>query len=75
GCPVPVVIAGGPKAETKREVLDDIRDAMDAGARGVAMGRNIFQQDDVEGMTKAVSRIVHDGKSVDKAMEELGAKV
>jgi fructose-bisphosphate aldolase/2-amino-3,7-dideoxy-D-threo-hept-6-ulosonate synthase len=72
GCPVPVVIAGGPKAETKREVLRDIRDAMDVGARGVAMGRNVFQQEDVEAMTRAVSRVVHDGASVDEAMSEVG---
>lgn len=71
GCPVPVVIAGGPKAETKREVLRDIRDAMDVGARGVAMGRNVFQQENVEGMTRAVSRVVHDGASVDEAMDEV----
>lgn len=71
GCPVPVVIAGGPKAETKREVLDDIRDAMDAGARGVAMGRNVFQQEDVEAMTRAVSHVVHDGASVEEAISEV----
>jgi len=71
GCPVPIVIAGGPKAETKREVLGDIRDAMSAGARGVSMGRNIFQQDDVDAMTRAVSRIVHDDASVEEAMREV----
>lgn len=71
GCPVPVVIAGGPKAETKREVLQDVRDAMDAGARGVSMGRNVFQQDDVEAMTRALSRVIHDGATVETAMEEV----
>ncbi|MFW5930067.1 MAG: 2-amino-3,7-dideoxy-D-threo-hept-6-ulosonate synthase, partial [Halobacteriota archaeon] len=70
GCPVPVVIAGGPKAETRREVLQDVRDAIDVGARGVAMGRNVFQQDDVRGMTRALSLVVHEGASVDDALEE-----
>jgi fructose-bisphosphate aldolase/2-amino-3,7-dideoxy-D-threo-hept-6-ulosonate synthase len=42
GCPVPVVIAGGAKG-TDKETLQMIRDAMDAGAAGVAMGRNAFQ--------------------------------
>lgn len=70
GCPVPVVIAGGPKADTKRDVLQDIRDALDVGARGVAMGRNIFQQDDITTMTRAVSLIVHEGMGVDEAIEE-----
>ncbi len=69
GCPVPVVIAGGPKAETKKEVLQDIRDAIDVGARGVAMGRNIFQQDDVEAMTRAVSKVVHEGASPEEALD------
>jgi fructose-bisphosphate aldolase/2-amino-3,7-dideoxy-D-threo-hept-6-ulosonate synthase len=73
GCPVPVVIAGGPKAETEREVLRDVRDAMDIGARGVAMGRNVFQQGDVEAMTRAVSRVVHEGVSVDEALSEVRA--
>jgi fructose-bisphosphate aldolase/2-amino-3,7-dideoxy-D-threo-hept-6-ulosonate synthase len=71
GCPVPVVLAGGPKAETKREVLADIDEAMDVGARGVAMGRNVFQQDDVESMTRAVSRVVHDGVSAEEALSEV----
>ncbi|XGI83776.1 2-amino-3,7-dideoxy-D-threo-hept-6-ulosonate synthase [Halorutilales archaeon Cl-col2-1] len=72
GCPAPVVIAGGPKAETEREVLQDISDAMDVGARGVAMGRNVFQRDNVPSMVNAISSIVHGGVSVDEAMEESG---
>jgi fructose-bisphosphate aldolase/2-amino-3,7-dideoxy-D-threo-hept-6-ulosonate synthase len=69
GCPVPVVLAGGPKADTKRAVLADIREAMDVGARGVAMGRNVFQQDDVAAMTRAISNVVHDGLGADEALE------
>jgi fructose-bisphosphate aldolase/2-amino-3,7-dideoxy-D-threo-hept-6-ulosonate synthase len=72
GCPVPIVIAGGPKAESKREVLQDIKDAIDIGVKGTMMGRNVFQQDDVEGMVDAITKIVHEGKSVDEAMQEAG---
>jgi len=43
GCPVPVVVAGGPKMGSDEDVLRMVRMAMDAGARGVAIGRNIFQ--------------------------------
>ncbi len=69
GCPAPVLIAGGPKADSKREALRDIRDAMDIGARGVCIGRNIFQQDDIAGMTNAISMIVHEDRGVDDAIE------
>lgn len=68
GCPVPIVIAGGSKADTKKEVLQDIRDAMDIGVSGTMIGRNIFQQDDISGMVEAVSGIVHDDKTVEEAV-------
>jgi len=43
GCPVPVVIAGGPKTSTDKQLLERIDGAMEAGARGAAIGRNVFQ--------------------------------
>ncbi len=46
GCPVPVVIAGGPKTETDLEFLQMIEGAIEAGARGVDIGRNVFQAED-----------------------------
>ena len=42
-CPVPVVIAGGPKCETQKEVLDFVYDGMQKGAIGVNLGRNVWQ--------------------------------
>ncbi len=65
---IPVVIAGGKKIE-EREALQMAKNAIDKGAVGVDMGRNIFQSDKPIGMIKAVRAIVHDGKSVDKAFE------
>ena len=44
GCPVPVVIAGGPKCETELEVFDFVYDGMQKGAIGVNLGRNVWQQ-------------------------------
>jgi fructose-bisphosphate aldolase/2-amino-3,7-dideoxy-D-threo-hept-6-ulosonate synthase len=73
GCPVPVVIAGGSKG-TDREVLQMIRDAMDAGAAGVSMGRNAFQHKEPKKIIKAVSLVVHKNCSVDEAMKETGLK-
>ncbi len=71
GCPVPVVVAGGPKMGSEEELLRMVRDAMDAGARGVAIGRNIFQANDPTKMTRAVSLIVHKNASVEEALEVL----
>jgi len=68
GCPVPIVIAGGKKIPEK-DALQMARNAIDEGAVGVDMGRNIFQSDSPVGMIKAINAIVHEGKSVDEAFE------
>src|SRR4030042_1421692 len=57
-CPVPIVIAGG-KKQPEKEALQMAYDAMQAGAIGVDMGRNIFQSTNPVGMVKAVNAIVH----------------
>ncbi|MDH7596125.1 MAG: 2-amino-3,7-dideoxy-D-threo-hept-6-ulosonate synthase [Methanothrix sp.] len=67
GCPVPVVIAGGPKTATDLEFLQMIEGAMKAGARGVAIGRNVFQHRDPTRMTRAICAIVHHGRSAEEA--------
>ncbi|MET1124877.1 MAG: 2-amino-3,7-dideoxy-D-threo-hept-6-ulosonate synthase [Archaeoglobaceae archaeon] len=71
GCPVPVVVAGGPKMGSAEDVLRMVREAMDAGARGVAIGRNIFQANDPTRMTRAIAAIVHENADVEEAMELL----
>ncbi|MCX9075758.1 MAG: 2-amino-3,7-dideoxy-D-threo-hept-6-ulosonate synthase, partial [Candidatus Methanoperedens sp.] len=71
GCPVPVVMAGGPKTNTDEEFLRMVRDAIDAGGRGVAIGRNVFQHENPTAMTRALTLIVHKGTDVDDAMEAL----
>jgi len=73
GCTVPVIIAGGCKGSDK-EVLQMIRDAMDAGAAGVAMGRNAFQHKEPKKIIKAVSLILHKNYSVEDAMKEAQIK-
>ena len=69
GCPVPVVIAGGPKLDTFRGTLQLVRDAIDRGAVGVDMGRNIWQSDHPIAAIKAVRAVVHKKASVDEAMD------
>ena len=65
---VPVIIAGGKKIG-ERQALEMAFNAIKAGARGVDMGRNIFQSENPIGMIKAVRAIVHEGVSVNKAFK------
>jgi predicted phospho-2-dehydro-3-deoxyheptonate aldolase len=67
GTPIPVVIAGGPKMDSDMSLLKMVSDAMGAGARGVSIGRNVFQHDDVAMITKAIGGIVFDGLSPEDA--------
>ncbi|MBO8179913.1 MAG: class I fructose-bisphosphate aldolase family protein [Archaeoglobus sp.] len=71
GCPVPVVVAGGPRMSSDEDILRMVRMAMDAGARGVAIGRNIFQAENPTKMTRAISMIVHDNAEVSEALDFL----
>ena len=65
-CPVPIVIAGGKKLPEK-DALTLAWNAVQEGASGVDMGRNIFQADDPAAMIQAVRKIVHEGASVEEA--------
>ena len=68
---VPVVILGGAKRGKERDMLADIKSAVDVGASGVAIGRNIWQSEDPIAMTAAVAAILHKHASVDEAMQIL----
>lgn len=68
GCPVPLVIAGGKKLP-EREALEMAWKAIDQGAAGVDMGRNIFQSDAPVAMIQAVGKVVHDLETPDKAYQ------
>ena len=67
-CLAPIVIAGGTKRPTK-EALEFTYNAIKAGAVGVDMGRNIFQNENPVAMIQAVRGVVHEGKSVKEACE------
>ncbi|MFH0790338.1 MAG: 3-hydroxy-5-phosphonooxypentane-2,4-dione thiolase [Candidatus Omnitrophota bacterium] len=69
GCPVPVVIAGGPKCETEVEVLEFVYDGMQKGAIGVNLGRNVWQSPYPEAMARALQAIIHEKANVKKAHE------
>lgn len=59
GCPVPVVIAGGPKMDSEKDLLKMVEDAMDCGAGGVSIGRNVFQAENRIELTRKIYGIVH----------------
>lgn len=71
GTLAPVVIAGGPKVESDEEMLMMVKDSLEAGGKGVSIGRNIFQHKNVEGITRAVSDIVLRGYEVEEALKNI----
>lgn len=68
GCPVPIVMAGGKKLP-EREALEMAYRAVQEGAAGVDMGRNIFQSEAPAAMLRAVASVVHDGADPGDAFE------
>jgi 3-hydroxy-5-phosphonooxypentane-2,4-dione thiolase len=74
GCPVPVVIAGGPKTETQREVFDFVYDGIQKGAIGVNLGRNIWQTQHPVAAIRAIRAVIHDNYTPKEA-EDLYNKV
>ena len=71
----PVVILGGAEHVSERELLTEIRDAMDAGGAGVAMGRNIWGSDDPVRYTAAIAKLIHEDCGVDAALRELSPRI
>jgi class I fructose-bisphosphate aldolase len=74
GCPVPVVIAGGPKMGSDEEIFKMVEGALEAGAAGLSIGRNAFQHKMPEKMVAALCKMVHEGASVKDAMKMLQVK-
>jgi class I fructose-bisphosphate aldolase len=68
GCSVPVVIAGGPKMNSDREILEMVKSSIEAGGAGISIGRNVFQHSNPDCMMRAMSAVVHEEISVDEAL-------
>lgn len=66
---VPVLILGGPKVNGEMGLLQMVRDAVSAGASGVAFGRNIWQHRDPAGIVRALRLVIHEGASPEEAAE------
>jgi 3-hydroxy-5-phosphonooxypentane-2,4-dione thiolase len=67
GCPVPVVMAGGPRCETELEVFEFVYDGMQRGAIGVNLGRNVWQNEHPVAMAQALRAIIHKGADAQEA--------
>jgi class I fructose-bisphosphate aldolase len=65
--PVPVLILGGPRAATERDLFAGVAAALDAGARGVAFGRNVFQGRSPAAIVRALRALAHEGADVEAA--------
>jgi len=71
-CPVPIVIAGGPKTPTLHAALVQTSDAMRAGAKGAVVGRNLWGAADPEKTALAYKSVIHDGLSAGEAIKSAG---
>lgn len=69
GCPVPVVIAGGPVCQTEKEVMDFVYDGMQRGAIGINLGRNVWKHPHPVAMMRSLRAIIHDNKTAEEALE------
>ncbi len=67
-CCIPVVIAGGPKMDEDRDVVQMVYDAVSAGGAGLSVGRNVFQHDNPSKLVRALHKVVHEDAEVDEAM-------
>jgi fructose-bisphosphate aldolase/2-amino-3,7-dideoxy-D-threo-hept-6-ulosonate synthase len=71
GCPIPVVIAGGERADDEKGILTVIKESLEAGGAGVSVGRNVFQHGQPRKMMEAIGRLVHENISVDESLKIL----
>jgi DhnA family fructose-bisphosphate aldolase class Ia len=70
--PIPVLVAGGPATGDSKAILTMVRDALDAGASGICMGRQVFAHPNVEAIAKALMMLVHQDSTVNEAMNACG---
>ncbi len=71
GCSIPVVIAGGAKMDSDRDIIEMVKGSIDAGGAGVSIGRNIFQHRNPTKIVQAISAVVHGNASVEDALKIL----
>ena len=70
--PIPVLVAGGPATGDSHAILTMVREALDAGASGICMGRQVFAHPNVEGIARALVMLVHQDSTVENAITQCG---
>lgn len=73
GCHIPVIIAGGPKMDSDRAILEMVKGAMEAGAAGTSIGRNVFQHENPTKIVRALCMVVHEDTPVDQALDSMNS--
>jgi putative autoinducer-2 (AI-2) aldolase len=71
GCPVPVVMAGGPRCDTELEVIEFVHDGIQNGAVGLNLGRNVWQSAHPVAIMQALRAVIHDNYTVKEAWDLL----
>lgn len=71
-CPVPVVAAGGPQAESLPAALAMMADVVRSGARGATIGRNVWGFAQVTAAVQAFKAVIHDGRTAAEALQLAG---
>ncbi|MCL2142110.1 MAG: 2-amino-3,7-dideoxy-D-threo-hept-6-ulosonate synthase [Methanimicrococcus sp.] len=69
GCPIPVIIAGGPHMDSELSLLENVADSLEAGGKGVAIGRNVFQSENPTRTVKRIHAVVHEGFTATEAFK------
>ncbi|WP_313583515.1 class I fructose-bisphosphate aldolase [Lacrimispora sp.] len=70
----PVVILGGSKKVPEEQLLQEIKSALEAGAAGIAMGRNIWGHENPARYASAIAKLIHEDCSIDAALREMHSK-
>ena len=70
-CYTNILALGGAKVDDDRAVLQNARNAMDAGCKGLMIGRNVWGHKNIAGMARALCKIVHEDATVDEALKEI----
>jgi DhnA family fructose-bisphosphate aldolase class Ia len=68
---VDVLALGGAKVPDERDVLENAKQALEAGCKGLVIGRNVWAHENITGMATALNMVVHGNKSVDEALKAL----
>ena len=69
---VPVLMSGGPKTKTEVDFLKQVEGVLEAGALGIAVGRNVWQRRDALKFARVLAEMVYEGKKVDEVLGKLG---